>query len=155
MEPRLTLAKATPTVLQGMLGLQDAIDKCGLEHSLMELVKMRASQINGCAHCLAMHARDARKAGEREERLHLLPAWHEAPGLYSERERAALAWTEALTLVAQDHVPDATYQKVRPLFSDRELADLSFAIVAINGWNRMAVALRLPPQLDPPARQAA
>lgn len=154
METRLTLAKASPAAMQGMLALQDAVNRCGLEHALLELVKMRASQLNGCAHCLAMHARDARQAGEREERLHLLPAWREVPGLYGERERAALAWTEALTFVAQDHVPDEVYQQVRPHFTERELADLSFAIVAINGWNRLAIAMRLPPQLEH-KRQAA
>ena len=114
---------------------------CGLEASLLELVKMRASQINGCAHCLDMHSKDARAAGETEQRLYLLNAWREAP-FYSARERAALAWTEALTLVSESQVPDTVYEEARRHFSEQELVDLSLAIVAINGWNRLAIGFR-------------
>jgi AhpD family alkylhydroperoxidase len=124
-----------------MLGLEKHVHGCGLEASLLELVKMRASQINGCAHCLDMHSKDARAAGETEQRLYLLNAWREAP-FYSARERAALAWTEALTLVAESQVPDAVYEDARRHFSEQELVNLSLAIVAINGWNRLAIGFR-------------
>jgi AhpD family alkylhydroperoxidase len=117
----------------------------GLEPALLELVKLRASQINGCAFCLDMHAREARAMGETEARLHVLAAWREAPA-FSERERAALAWTEALTLVADSHVPDALYEEVRRSFSERELAYLTAAVVAINGWNRVAIGFRFLPR---------
>lgn len=141
MSTRIKYPKVAPGVLTAMLGLEEYAHQCGLEAPLLELVKMRASQINGCAFCLDMHSKDARAAGETEQRLYLLSAWREAP-CYSERERAALAWTEALTLIADSHVPDEVYHAVRPHFSEKELADLSLAIVAINGWNRLAVAFR-------------
>jgi len=121
--------------------IEKYVRKSGLEHTLLELIKMRSSQINGCAYCLDMHSKDARKAGESEQRLYGLNAWREAP-YYSDRERAALAWTEALTLVSQSHVSDDVYQEARKYFSEKELVDLSFAIVAINSWNRMAIAFR-------------
>jgi AhpD family alkylhydroperoxidase len=126
--------------------------KCGLEESLMDLVEMRASQINGCAVCLHMHAVAARKRGESEERLYLLDAWREAP-LYSARERAALAWTEALTLVAETRAPDDVYEAVRSHFSEAEQVALTLLIVAINGWNRIQVGFRGIPAVE--ARQAA
>ena len=126
-----------------MLGLERYLDKCGLEEALRELVCLRASQINGCAYCLDMHAKDARAGGETEQRIYALDAWREAP-FYSARERAALAWTEALTLVSHDHVPDEVYAAAREQFDERELADLSLAVVAINGWNRLMTALRAP-----------
>jgi AhpD family alkylhydroperoxidase len=126
-----------------MLQLAEYIHKSGLEESLLHLVEMRASQINGCAFCLDMHTKDARAAGETEQRLYLLPAWREAP-FYSERERAALEWTEALTLVAENHVPDEVYERVRPHFTDEELVNLSLAITTINTWNRLNVAFRTP-----------
>lgn len=126
-----------------MRTLQAHVDACGFEHALLELVKMRASQINGCAYCLDMHSKDARAAGETEQRLYLLDAWREAP-CYSARERAALAWTEALTRIAGNEVSDALYEEARKHFSEKELVDLSFAIIAINGWNRLAIPFRSP-----------
>lgn len=128
---------------QGMLGLQKAVNESGLEHALLELVKMRASQINGCAHCLDMHSKAARAAGEREQRLYTLDAWQETP-FFSERERAALEWTESVTRVAETRVPDDVFARVRAQFDEGEILALTFAIVAINGWNRLAVSLRLP-----------
>lgn len=141
MSSRIEFAKAAPGAFRAMLALERYIHNCGLEPSLLDLVKMRASQINGCAYCLDMHSKDARAAGETEQRLYLLDAWREAP-CYSERERKALEWTEALTLVADDHVPDEVYTRVRQQFSEEELVNLSLAVVAINGWNRMAIGLR-------------
>ncbi len=123
---------------------QIAIDAGGLDKSLIELVKIRASQINGCAFCLDMHTREARSLGESEERLHVLAAWHESPA-FTERERAALAWTDALTDMADGHVPDEVYAEVKNAFSDKELAYLTAAVVSINGWNRIAVAFRFLP----------
>ncbi len=127
--------------IQAMHKLEAHLHHCDLEAPLLELVKMRASQINGCAYCLDMHSKDARKAGESEQRLYTLDAWREAP-FYSERERAALDWTEALTRVADTHVPDAVYEHVRKHFDEQELINLSLAIVAINGWNRLAISSR-------------
>jgi AhpD family alkylhydroperoxidase len=145
MPQRLNYAKASPDGFKAMRRLQAHVDTCGLEHPLLELVKMRASQINGCAYCLDMHSKDARAAGETEQRLYLLDAWREAP-FYSERERAALAWTEALTRISKTKdVPDALYDEVRKQFSDKELVDLSLAIIAINGWNRLAIPFRSEP----------
>lgn len=147
MQERMSYAKASPAAYKAMSELQGYVEKSGLEQSLLELVKMRASQINGCAYCLKMHSRDARKAGESEERLYLLDAWREAP-LYSDRERAALAWTEALTLVTQGHVPDAVFAEARAQFSEEELMNLTLAVVAINGWNRIAIAFRSVPEVE-------
>lgn len=127
--------------IQAMQKLEGHLHHCGLEASLLELVKMRASQINGCAYCLDMHSKDARAAGETEQRLYVLDAWHEAP-FYSERERAALDWTEAVTRVADTHVPDEVYEHVRRHFDEQELVNLTLAIVAINGWNRLAISSR-------------
>ena len=124
-----------------MRGLQRHLDTSTLEPLLMELVKIRASQINGCAYCVDMHTLDARALGETEQRLYCLPVWREAP-FYSDRERAALEWTEALTLLAETHVPDEVFEAVRPHFSDTELADLTLAVVLINGWNRFCVSFR-------------
>ena len=129
---------AAPQLMQAFLELSGRIEASGLEHPLLELVKIRASQINGCANCLNMHTSDARKAGETEQRLHLLAAWHEAP-CYSDRERAALAWTEHLTLVAEKRAPDAIHAQLAAQFSEDEQVKLTMAIVAINGWNRVAV----------------
>jgi AhpD family alkylhydroperoxidase len=147
MKERIDVAKTAPEAHKAMLGLQGYVNRSGLEASLMELVKIRASQINGCASCLAMHVRDARQAGESDERMHLLNAWDEAP-IYTARERAALAWTEAVTLVADGHVPDAVFEDARKQFSEKELVDLTMAIVAINGWNRLAIAFRRLPQVE-------
>ena len=126
-----------------MMRLGEYVNNCGIESSLLLLVQTRASQIYGCAYCLDMHTQDARAEGESEQRLYLLSAWREAP-FYSERERAALEWTEAVTLVADTHVPDEVYERVRPHFTDEELANLTFAITVINSWNRLNVAFRTP-----------
>lgn len=143
-EPRLSLRTVPPAVFQAMMGLQKVVNECGLEHSLMELVKMRASQINGCAFCLDMHYHDARKAGETEQRLYLLNAWRESPG-YTDRERAALHWTEVLTKLSANGVSDEDFAEVRSQFSETELVHLTLAIVTINGWNRFNVGFRTPP----------
>ena len=141
MSARIDYNKVAPGAFRAMFGLERYIRDCGLEPSLLHLIKMRASQINGCAYCLDMHSKDARAEGETEQRLYVLNAWREAP-FYTERERAALAWTEALTLIAEDHVPDEIYNEVRQHFSEQELANLSLAVVAINGWNRLAISFR-------------
>jgi AhpD family alkylhydroperoxidase len=144
VQARIDYKSAAPEAYKAMLALQASVNQCKLEPALMELVKTRASQINRCAFCLDMHTREARAKGETEQRLHLLPAWREAP-LYTERERAALEWTEALTSVAETQVPDAAYEVARKQFSEKELVELSLAIVAINGWNRLCVAFRTQP----------
>ncbi|HET9818470.1 MAG TPA: carboxymuconolactone decarboxylase family protein [Rhodanobacteraceae bacterium] len=144
MTERLNYVQASPDGFKAIRQLQEHVDNSGLEHPLMELVKMRASQINGCAYCLDMHSKDARAAGETEQRLYLLDAWRESP-FYSERERAALAWTEALTRISENDVSDALYDEVRQQFSDKELVELTFAIIAINGWNRLAIPFRSEP----------
>lgn len=141
MLSRVEFTKAAPGVVHAMLGLEQYLKGCGLEESLLNLVRMRASQINGCAYCLDMHFKDARAAGETEQRLYLLDAWREAP-CYNARERAALEWTEALTMITEGHVPDQVYTVAREQFKEKELADLSLAIVAINGWNRFSIAFR-------------
>jgi len=140
---RLDYSSILPAGLEGMLGLERAVHGSPLEPELLELVKQRASQINGCAYCLDMHSKDARARGEDEQRLHVLAAWREAP-FYSERERAALAWCESLTLLPQTGAPDADYAPLVELFSEEEIAALTYAIVAINGWNRLAVGFRSP-----------
>jgi AhpD family alkylhydroperoxidase len=144
MEPRINYGKVAPAAIKAMRGLEEYVASSGLEKSLYELVKTRASQINGCAFCLDMHTKDARKAGETEQRLYALSAWHETP-FYSERERAALEWTEALSLISDTDVPDALYENVRKQFSESEIVALSIAIVAINGWNRLAISFRTVP----------
>lgn len=141
---RIEYVKVAPEVFRAMLDLEQHVDKCGLEHSLLDLVKLRASQINGCAFCIDMHTKDARARGETEQRLYELDAWLETP-FYSGRERAALAWTEAVTLVTDGHVPDEVYEEARKEFSDAELARLTLAVVAINGWNRFGIAFRTVP----------
>jgi len=141
MTARLNLHAIAGKALEPMLALEAGIQASGLEHSLVELVKMRASQINGCAFCLHMHSRDARAAGESEERLYLLSAWRES-SLYTPREQAALAWTEALTLVAQTGAPDADYEALKPHFSEQEIVHLTLLITTINAWNRLAVGFR-------------
>ncbi len=144
MKPRFNMAEAAPDAMKAMRGLEAYLAKCSVEKPIIELVKMRASQINGCAYCLDMHTKDARARGEKEQRLYAVAAWHEAP-FFTERERAALAWTEAVTRVSKTHVPDDVYEEARRLFNERELVDLTLAIVAINGWNRLAVAFRTVP----------
>jgi AhpD family alkylhydroperoxidase len=141
---RLDWTKAAPGVAQALFHMQGVVNESGLEHPLLEFVKLRASQINGCAFCIDMHTKDARAAGETEQRLYLLDAWREAAHLYTERERAALAWTEALTVIHEDRVPDAVFEIARKVFSDAELTRLSLAVVAINGWNRLNIAFRTP-----------
>ena len=143
MTQRLNFYSASPEGTKAMLAFENYVAHCGLESSLIELVKMRASQINGCAYCLDMHSRDARKHGETEQRLYVLPAWRETL-LFNAREKAALAWTEALTLVARTHAPDTAYEEARAAFNERELADLTLLIGAINVWNRIAIGFRAP-----------
>ena len=141
MKARLNPFTAAPGPMRLWMQFGQELVKDSLEPSLMELIKIRASQINGCAFCLHMHALEARQQGETEERLYLLDAWRESP-LYSERERAALAWTEALTLVADSHAPDEVYEQVRAHFTEEEQVQLTLLIVTINGWNRIQVAFR-------------
>lgn len=143
--PRLNYAKAAPQVLSAMLALQAVANESGLDEALLNLVKLRASQINGCAFCIDMHVRDAKAAGETDERLYLLDAWREVE-VYTARESAALAWTELLTRLAGTHVSDADFAAARAVFSESELAGLTLAIVAINGWNRLNVGFRMPPR---------
>jgi AhpD family alkylhydroperoxidase len=144
MEARLQYAKVAPAGYRAMAQLNQYVEDCGLEPLLLELVKMRASQINGCAYCLDMHSKDARALGESEQRLYLLNAWRET-SFYSERERAALLWTEELTLLSENHASDAVYEEVSQHFSDVEMVNLTLAIVVINGWNRIAVGFRSTP----------
>ena len=144
MKARIDLMHVNPGIIRAMLGLERQIRQAGLDGRLLDLVRMRASQINGCAYCLDMHSKDALVNGETEQRLYGLDAWRETP-YYSARERAALEWTEALTLVSQSHVPDDVYERVRAQFSEDELVHLSLAVVAINGWNRLNVAARTVP----------
>ncbi|WP_068876757.1 MULTISPECIES: carboxymuconolactone decarboxylase family protein [unclassified Phenylobacterium] len=141
MSKRLNPHIVAPQAMKPMVDLETYLAGCGLEHSLIELVKMRASQINGCAFCLHMHSKDARAAGETEERLYLLNAWRES-SLYTPRERAALAWTEALTLLAQTGAPDADYEGLAPHFDETETVNLTLLITTINAWNRIAVGFR-------------
>jgi len=140
---RIDYGKAYPEAVRAMLGLEKAVHASALEPPLLELVKMRASQLNGCAYCLDMHSKDARARGETEQRLHVLAAWREAP-FYDDRERAALAWCEALTLLPETGAPDDVYAELERVFDEAEIVALTLAIVAINGWNRFAVGLRSP-----------
>ena len=144
MKARIDLMHVTPGVIHAMLGLERQVQKAGLDTTLLHLVRMRASQINGCSCCLDIHSKDARANGETEQRLYGLDAWRETP-YYSARERAALEWTEALTLVADTHVPDEVYERVREQFLEDELVHLSLAILSINAWNRLNVAARTVP----------
>jgi len=141
VKQRIDYKKVAPEAYKALQGIEAYVRSSGLEHSLLELVKTRVSQINGCAHCLDMHTKEARAAGETEQRLHLLPAWREAP-FYSDRERAALAWAEAVTQISTNGVPDELYAEVRRHFDEKALVDLTLAIVGINGWNRLAVPFR-------------
>ncbi|HSN09208.1 MAG TPA: carboxymuconolactone decarboxylase family protein [Hanamia sp.] len=144
MKQRLEYAKVAPDAMMAMRELEKYVASSGLERSLYELVKTRASQINGCAYCLDMHTKDARKAGETEQRLYALSAWRETP-FYTDRERAALEWTEALTLISQNEVPDSLYEHVHKFFDEQKMVALTMAIVAINGWNRLAISFRTIP----------
>jgi len=144
MEARFDYAKVAPGAYRAMLGLENYLHESGMEESLLRLIKLRASQINGCAYCLDMHWKDLKAIGEPDHRLYELNAWEEAP-FYSSRERAALAWTDAVTKVAETHVPDDVYEKVREQFSEKEVADLTLAVAAINAWNRLLISSRAIP----------
>jgi len=153
MEPRIDFRRHAQDAQKAMLALEQYIGACGLDHKLIHLLKMRASQINGCAFCIDMHSKDARALGETEQRLYELDAWRETP-FYTDRERAALAWTEALTLVSETHVPDSVYEEVRKYFNEKEIVDLTFVVTTINAWNRLAIALRAVPGHYRPAASA-
>lgn len=145
MQARMSYGEAAPEVLRRMSSMEQYLNGCGLERSLLDLVRLRASQINRCAFCIDMHWKDLRASGESEQRLYMLDAWREAP-CYSERERAALAWTEAVTLVSQTHVPDEVYEEVRKQFSEEETVNLTMLVATINAWNRIAISFRsIPP----------
>lgn len=155
LTPRMNPYKAAPAAYKPLVELQAYTEQCGLEPSLLELVKTRASQLNGCAYCLEMHTREARAAGESEARLYLLSAWHESP-LYTDRERAALQWTEAVTLISETGVPDDAWNAVSAAFSEQEIANLTVAIGMINVWNRLAVSFRtLHPVTEDQQRKSA
>jgi AhpD family alkylhydroperoxidase len=144
MEPRIHFTEASAGAYKAMLGLGKYLEHCGLEPRLLDLIKLRVSQINGCAYCIDMHWKDLRSAGETEQRLYGLNAWHESP-YYTERERAALAWADAVTLVNVDHVPDEVFEQASKQFSEKELVDLTLGVVAINGWNRLSISFRVTP----------
>jgi AhpD family alkylhydroperoxidase len=145
MQPRIELRKHVQDgSYKSMLALEEYLAGSGLEEKLVHLVKMRASQINGCAYCLDMHSIDARAIGETEQRLYTLDAWRETP-FFSDRERAALAWTEALTLISETHAPDEVYEELKKHFNEKEIVDLTFAVAAINMWNRLAISVRAVP----------
>lgn len=152
MQSRTDYAKLAPEGLKAMLGLEGYVRKSGLEPALLELVKIRASQINGCAYCIDMHTKDARARGETEQRLYALTAWRETP-FFTESERAALAWTEAVTKISDAGLPDEVYELASRHFNEKELVDLTLAIVAINGWNRMAISFRMVPGKYQPANK--
>ena len=141
MKPRVNFHQAAPDTINALRALETQVQASGLEQSLIELVKIRASQINGCAYCINMHTQDARKHGETEQRLYLLNAWREAPA-YSDRERAALAWTEAVTLISKTHAPNDVYDELRGHFSEAETVNLTMLIATINAWNRLAISFR-------------
>ena len=154
MKPRLNPMQAAPDTMKALLALEHQVQTSGLERSLIELVKTRASQINGCAYCINMHTSDALKRGETEARLFLLDAWRESP-VYSDRERAALAWTEAVTLISQTHAPDDVYAKLRDHFSEAETVNLTMLIATINAWNRIAIGFRAVPEVKAARANAA
>lgn len=155
MEARFNFMKAAPGVYAAMLGLEHYLQGCGLEQPLLHLIKLRASQMNGCAYCLDMHWKDLQASGEKEHRMYSLDAWREC-SYYTERERAALAWTEAVTLITKDHAPDAVYEEVRAQFSEKEICDLTLAVAAINAWNRLAISSRtVPGGYQPQSAKAA
>jgi AhpD family alkylhydroperoxidase len=153
MKSRINFYQAAPDTLKALMALETQVQGSGLEQSLIELVKTRASQINGCAYCINMHTQDARKHGETEARLYLLNAWRESPG-YTDRERAALAWTEAVTLISETRAPDDVYEAVRAQFSEAETVNLTMLIATINAWNRIAISFRAVPQMKAPANAA-
>ncbi len=152
MEERIHYMRVSPGAYHAMLELEEYLHDCGLEESLLNLIKLRASQINGCAYCLDMHWKDLRVLGESEQRLYSLDAWQESP-YYTDRERAALAWTEAVTRVSETHVPDEVYEEAKKHFSEKELADLTVAVAAINAWNRLAISGRTMPGMYQPVKR--
>jgi AhpD family alkylhydroperoxidase len=154
MKARLDFRKASPQGEKAMMGLHMFVRNCGLDHGLLELVKLRASQLNGCAHCIDMHTKELRADGESEQKLYLLNAWRESP-FYSDRERAALAWAEAVTVLEHGQVPDDVYEMARKEFSEEELVNLTFALIAINGANRLNIAFRTVPGSYQVRRRAA
>jgi len=155
MEPRIAYNKYSPNALRAMFALEKHLKSSSIDEKLLHLIKLRASQINGCAYCIDMHSKDARAAGDTEMRLFALNAWRETP-FFTPRERAALAWTESLTLISQDHAPDELYDSTRKEFSEQELVDLTYAIATINAWNRLAIAMRaVPGEYQPAERKAA
>ncbi|HEX8982281.1 MAG TPA: carboxymuconolactone decarboxylase family protein [Ktedonobacterales bacterium] len=152
MTVRLNYGKAAPNAVRAMSALERYVDNCGLEASLLDLVKLRASQVNGCAYCVDMHYLDARARGETEQRLSLLVVWEESP-FFTERERAALLWTEKVTLISVDRVPDEVYEQVRPHFTEEELVNLTLAISTINAWNRFCIPFRSEPGHYTPSKR--
>lgn len=153
MEIRINMYEVAPDAVKAMLGLEKYLHSCGLEPGLIHLLKLRASQINGCGYCIDMHSKDARALGESEQRLYLLDAWREAP-FYTDRERAALEWMEAVTRVAETQVPDDVYERARAQFSEKELVDLTLLAATINAWNRLAISLRAPVGTYEPAKRS-
>src|SRR5215470_15983179 len=154
MEPRIAYSKYSPNALHAMYALEKHLKSSTIEEKLLHLIKLRASQINGCAYCIDMHSIDARAGGDPEQRLYALNAWRETP-FFTSRERAALDWTEALTLVSQNHVPDELYESVRKEFSENEMVDLTYAVATINAWNRLAISMRAVPGQYHPAQRTA
>ena len=152
MEERIHYSKVSPGAYHALLGLEKYLHESGLEEALLHLIKLRASQINGCAYCLDMHWKDLRAIGETEQRMYSLDAWEESP-YYTDRERAALAWTEAVTRVSETHVPDEVYESAQKQFTEKELADLTVAIATINAWNRLAIAGRTTPGTYQPVKR--
>ena len=152
MEPRIDYLKSARGAYHAMLGIEHYLQQCGLEESLQNLIKLRVSQINGCAYCIDMHWKDLRAAGEAEQRLYGLDAWEES-SYYTERERAALTWAESVTNIQEGHVPDGVFERVKEFFNDKELADLTLAVTAINSWNRLSIAARTVPGTYQPAKK--
>jgi AhpD family alkylhydroperoxidase len=151
MEPRIDYLKSARGAYHAMLGIEHYLQQSGLEESLQNLIKLRVSQVNGCAYCIDMHWKDLRASGESEQRLYGLDAWEESP-YYTDRERAALAWAESVTNIQDGHVPDSVYEDVKKFFNDKELADLTLAVTAINSWNRLSIAARTVPGTYQPAK---
>jgi len=152
MEPRIDYLKSARGAYHAMLGIEHYLQQCGLEESLQNLIKLRVSQINGCAYCIDMHWKDLKAAGESEQRLYGLDAWEESP-YYTDRERAALTWAESVTNIQEGHVPDGVFERVKEFFNDKELADLTLAVTAINSWNRLSIAARTVPGTYQPAKK--
>jgi AhpD family alkylhydroperoxidase len=152
MEPRIDYLKSARGAYHALLGIEHYLQQCGLEESLQNLIKLRVSQINGCAYCIDMHWKDLKAAGESEQRLYGLDAWEEAP-YYTDRERAALTWAESVTNIQEGHVPDGVFERVKEFFNDKELADLTLAVTAINSWNRLSIAARTVPGTYQPAKK--